>query len=294
MAGLFQRIPSLSPMCPICLDHVESVEHMLLLCPWVKPVWYGGILNFRMDRAKFTALGTWLLSLINLDLGSTRDKEIILSHFAFTCWHVWNARCNFLFNHGSISPNHVLLAISSPSAAFLEANREVHVGLRVVQVANSPTSHWTPPYTSFVKFNVDASWDPATTIGFVGVVARDQDGCFVAVKRLRIKTLGVAVAEVQLGFGMVTIESDSNETISCLCGYPLNGSWEAFPTLVKILRFGESFQACGLPWIPRSANMVADHLASRTNMKICDFTWVNWLPSSLVHVLNNDRLPCPS
>lgn len=157
------------------------------------------------------------------------------------------------------------------------------MGLRVVQVANSPTSRWTPPCTSFVKFNVDASWDLATTIGFVGVVARDQDGCFIAAKRSRIKIPGVAMAEplavmggyelaVQLGFGMVIIESDSDETISCLCGSPLNGIWEAFPTLVKILRFGESFQACCWSWIPRSANMTANCLASFMNTKMCDFT----------------------
>ncbi|CAL9020040.1 unnamed protein product [Prunus brigantina] len=32
-----------SPICPICNDHEETIEHTLLLCPWVEPVWFGGL-----------------------------------------------------------------------------------------------------------------------------------------------------------------------------------------------------------------------------------------------------------
>ena len=39
--------------------------------------------------------------------------------------------------------------------------------------------------------------------------------------------------------------------------------------------------------------MAAHTLASRRNSKMCNFTWVDRPPSSLVHVLNRDGLPCP-
>lgn len=31
--------------CHICNKEDESVEHTLLMCPWVEPVWFGSQLN---------------------------------------------------------------------------------------------------------------------------------------------------------------------------------------------------------------------------------------------------------
>lgn len=69
MDVLFKRHCSPSPLCPICHAHDESVEHLLLLCPWVEPIWFGGILSYRMNRASFTSLATWLSLLSRLNWG---------------------------------------------------------------------------------------------------------------------------------------------------------------------------------------------------------------------------------
>ncbi|KAM1493822.1 hypothetical protein TB1_024908 [Malus domestica] len=45
-----------NPCCPICLDHSESVEHLLLLCPWVQPVWFGGPFCIRINGASIPPL----------------------------------------------------------------------------------------------------------------------------------------------------------------------------------------------------------------------------------------------
>lgn len=39
--NLFKRNCSPSPLCQICNSQVESVDHLLLECPWTKPVWFG-------------------------------------------------------------------------------------------------------------------------------------------------------------------------------------------------------------------------------------------------------------
>ncbi|KAI5339630.1 hypothetical protein L3X38_018902 [Prunus dulcis] len=46
-------------------------------------------------------------------------------------------------------------------------------------------------------------------------------------------------------------------------------------------------------WCPRTANVVAYHTTSLASARMNPVTWVNRPPSSLVHVLNNDGLPCP-
>ncbi|CAN6700292.1 unnamed protein product [Malus baccata var. baccata] len=83
----------------------------------------------------------------------------------------------------------------------------------------------------------------------------------------------------ELGQTHVVLESDSQQSISCLRG--------------SFLMLGEAFQDCRWSWIPRLANLAADHLASRSCVEMCDVSWVARPPSSLVHVLNKDGLPCP-
>ena len=50
MAMLFRRRLSPSPICPICLCQEETIEHLLLLCPWVETVWFGGALSYNVSR----------------------------------------------------------------------------------------------------------------------------------------------------------------------------------------------------------------------------------------------------
>lgn len=59
------------------------------------------------------------------------------------------------------------------------------------------------------------------------------------------------------------MESDSLESISCLRDLATMRSWEAFPILAQNKGMGEAFNDCRRSWVPRSANMAADLLASR-------------------------------
>lgn len=131
-----------------------------------------------------------------------------------------------------------------------------------------------PPGPPLCKVNVDASWCVNTKSGKIGVVIRDHLGDFLTAKRDNISALTVAMEEAlavlgccsfarELGLPQIMVESDSLEVISCLQGPIHLGSWEGFLTLTKITQMGESFQVCRWTWIPRSANMAVDKLASR-------------------------------
>lgn len=132
-----------------------------------------------------------------------------------------------------------------------------------------------------MKLNVDASW--AASNRHVGVIARNDDGLFVAVRKLKIKASSAAAAEAlailygcelasSMGMEMIIVESDSRENLSCLLDASITGSWEAFPTLVKIMWLGESFQACRWSWVPTLVKMVVDWLASKSNTEMSDST----------------------
>lgn len=84
-------------------------------------------------------------------------------------------------------------------------------------------------------------------------------------------TMGIALG---LNF-FVIVESDSLESISYLRGKITNGSWEVFPNLTKSRKLKKKFQNCHWSWIPRSANVAANHLASRRCLEMYDITWVD-------------------
>ncbi|CAN6557736.1 unnamed protein product [Malus baccata var. baccata] len=86
---------------------------------------------------------------------------------------------------------------------------------------------------------------------------------------MRVSTSSVAVAEA-----LAVLHGCEIHILYSRLGY--DGQLGSFPNFSAI-----------------SANMAADRLALRQSREVCDNIWVNRPPSSLVHVLCNDGLPCP-
>ncbi|XP_050387444.1 uncharacterized protein LOC126803741 [Argentina anserina] len=66
-----------SPTCALCGEHVETIEHCLLLCPWTELVWFGN------------------------SLGSSQKLDLALQEwldvFALVCfhlWEIWKEKCS--------------------------------------------------------------------------------------------------------------------------------------------------------------------------------------------------------
>ncbi|KAM1057325.1 hypothetical protein ACFX2A_031281 [Malus domestica] len=121
MANLYQRQSSPSLLCPICKSHDESIEHMFLKCPWIDGVWFGGTLNIRANRLQDSNWVDWLLQMFKSTIGSKEVHIMLLSYIAFTCWHIWKSRYDFLFNNLILNPRRVLVAISLSVSAFKES-----------------------------------------------------------------------------------------------------------------------------------------------------------------------------
>ena len=262
MANLYQRRSSPSPLCPICGVRDESITHLLLNCPWVKGIWFGGCLNLRMNHSESTTWASWLLQMYDSVKGSKEVRSHLLSYISFTCWHIWIARCNFLFNHQQIYPSRIIVAISHSATAFKEATSIPTTSLLPCPQATNHPLCWSPPTQGFIKINVDGSWLARDGLGFLGVVARDAEGSFLEACRYKVKATSVAMVEamgithgcllgINIGWNSVILESDSLETISCLKDFSRKGSWEAFPFIAKCINFGRGFQDCRWSSVPR-------------------------------------------
>ncbi|XP_070672100.1 uncharacterized protein [Malus domestica] len=276
------------------------MEHLFLLCPWVVAIWFGGALNYRVAREGITSWASWLQAVFTLSLGYSAEMKWVQSYVAFTCWSIWKARCNFVFNQVPINPMSVLREVAFAVGSYWEAGGFLQIGRLVVPARQILVPRWIPPTSPFIKINVDASWSKVSKSGFAGVVLHTEGGSFVAAARYAILSPNVAAAEAcvllrgcELGCCSVILETDSRESISCLSGDLDSGSWEAFPILARVKQLSEAFQFYRWSWVPRSANSSANYLASVGCPEMCDRVWVDRPPSSLVHVLNKDGLPCP-
>ncbi|KAM1593189.1 hypothetical protein ACFX1Z_036582 [Malus domestica] len=161
LAGLFSRKSAPSPLCPICKNAEESVLHMLLLCPWVVPVWFGGPLGIRINWAGISSFGIWLRRMAEM-ADRRSDGSRFLSIIAFSCWQIWKARCSFVFCSKKVDPWHAVHAISLCSTSFWPATFKDVCISRPILHSNSSIAHWRPPEDPYCKLNVDASWHPAT------------------------------------------------------------------------------------------------------------------------------------
>ena len=114
------------------------------------------------------------LSLLQLH---SADWLWVQTNVVFTCWFIWKARCDFVFNQVRINPTKVVLTISNGVGSFLAAirnNEDIGVRKSVGQ-ASSLVPRRIPPPSPFTKINVDASWFKLSMSGFVGIVMRDAD-----------------------------------------------------------------------------------------------------------------------
>ncbi|KAM2669497.1 hypothetical protein EV1_005542 [Malus domestica] len=252
MANLFFRRSSLSPMCLICNSAEESTEHLFLQCPWVEAVWNGGSMTRGIGRVGIFSWVNWLNEIYVAAYANMGDRIKLFSYIAVTCWHIWKSRCNFIFQRQPIYPGQVIAAVHHSVGMFLKANRVPCSRPRINAQDQGNDVSWSPPSSGFIKINVDVSWNARECVGFVGVVARDLQGSFVAACRKKISASSVAMAEAKAIFHGCSL-ADLNSM----------GSWDAFPLLAKCTSMGKAFQDCRWSWVPRSANKAADSLASR-------------------------------
>ncbi|KAM2216117.1 hypothetical protein TB1_022215 [Malus domestica] len=169
-------------------------------------------------------------------LGSSESKSRFLSQVAFSCWFIWKARCDAVFNGLSPSPSHTIFNLSSAWKAFTDANSRIH------DLAPSPRNNhlcevsWYTPHPSVLKINVDASWRHGASSTWVGLVIHDS-------RCLEVRRMEVLASFAAMDESLVVLEG-------CLLAKGLffelrlgtlpNPSlylvgWEGFPSLLLVL-----------------------------------------------------------
>ncbi|KAI5355928.1 hypothetical protein L3X38_008823 [Prunus dulcis] len=186
----------------------------------------------------------------------------VIAHF---CWQIWKDRCKAVLEHISPSPARTTHAASIAINEFLGSlDHGRHQTEHPTLSNDNQQQLWNPPASPFVKVNVDASWNPNSKRVGIGILIRNTHGDFIKGSSIPSVANSAIEAEAQ----------------ACLEGCKLAAEMGFHQTYVWT-------------WIPRTANQAADHLAMLAISRMSPEVWVNRPPSSLMHILNKDGLPCP-
>ncbi|CAB4270209.1 unnamed protein product [Prunus armeniaca] len=177
-------------------------------------------------------------------------------------------------------------------------------GGRPILISSPHPSHWLPPISSYVKINTDGSWKSGSAMAGVGVIIRKIACSCIGGLAAQVRAQFPLMAEVlalkhgllrakELNLVNVVVESDSQVAINSVQKDVSSSNWELYPIL-KDIRFLKAYFT-NLNWarVPREANRSADAVASLARKGMCLESWLVQPPSSLVHILSWDGLPCP-
>lgn len=284
-----------SSLCSFC-EEEESVEHALLLCKWVQPVWFGS-LGMRFDPAEISTIGDWLEFLLMETKNQKTERARIWSLCGFTVWNIWRERCRAWRPSSSTCSSHRDKSLCS--LRILECN-----GKKSKQSPFSPTrlkpTYWKKARPGAIKINCDGAWDASSKRGGIGVVARDETGALVGGRNDSCVDFGADIIEarallsgvelaIEKGWNTVEFESDAEAVINAIKNPSSKIDWR-LDTIVDNIRLkAQLIQETSWCSISRKANLCADWVALQSRKGMCSNDWVGEPPSPLLSLLLFER-----
>jgi len=139
--------------CLFCDEEIETINHILFLCPFARQVWAlsnipSPILGY--GNSEFQNLH-YLLSLKSCEATCFESN----SAFPWTLWHIWKNRNSLLFN-GFHLPSHLLIqkAWDDTKDWYLAHSLD----LKQEKSSSLVESIWQPPWKNELKCNIGFSW----------------------------------------------------------------------------------------------------------------------------------------
>ncbi|PRQ31932.1 putative ribonuclease H-like domain, reverse transcriptase zinc-binding domain-containing protein [Rosa chinensis] len=302
--NLFRRHLGRSPLCPFCSEFPESVEHLLLSCPWVVQTWFLHPLGYRIPLQSLTSFDQWLSALL-IPLHSELSRSVVLTHISFLLWHIWKHRCDCIFNYKVPNPTLVATRAFVASSEFLTSRTLSLTCNRPPPPPPPPPPPWTPPCFDFVKINTDASWDKQSLQAGLAVIVRNSSGELLHGKTRIVRASSILLAETLalyqavllalcLNFQKVIFEMDSFHLVHLLNDSHLLPDWIISPLVHYIREITVVIPYVSWVWTSRNANQVADHMASLASRRMGPSDWVNHPPSTFTRILLYDAGHAPT
>lgn len=99
--ALNARIPTISPISPMCNLMEESVLHSLVQCEVVKSSWNSPLPSFSQSSPSFISISQWFSFWLAKKWSSKVEKRKFLSLMVILLWCIWIQHNKVVFNHPS-------------------------------------------------------------------------------------------------------------------------------------------------------------------------------------------------
>ncbi|GMP74951.1 hypothetical protein CsSME_00032193 [Camellia sinensis var. sinensis] len=270
---------------------------MLFDCAWTKAVWFGSMLNFRLEPGFITNVAQWTASWGENGVFTVIGKET-LSQIALIGWYIWKARNDFSFNSVPVNLSDTLQKIHHGwNEYFLQGGEETIAALADNSMAVGSASGWTPPRVGTVKVNCDASFHRSSAKASAAAITRDSEGHFIdgvvtsffSASALQAEAVAVRLAcsLVQMyGLSLADIENDNQELIH-LCVSETVPPWEIMAVVADIRSLARE-SGWKFLWTRRTNNSTAHWVGTTHYRSSLPASWVTCVPLEFASVLSHD------
>ncbi|XP_043717664.1 uncharacterized protein LOC122665574 [Telopea speciosissima] len=116
--NLTKRQIHVDPGCIRCGGSAETIDHLLLDCPFARATWFGSNLSFIVPSHTSPKLSHILRIWKEYNFPSKKDEEETLALFFFVCWYLWLARNELVFHQNAQEAQDVFLRAHRAFAEF--------------------------------------------------------------------------------------------------------------------------------------------------------------------------------
>ncbi|KAL3719109.1 hypothetical protein ACJRO7_004112 [Eucalyptus globulus] len=190
--NLFQRKIIPNPICSLCNQGVETVEHLLLLCPWTKELWKHPKLQIHISPKNLTRIEIWFGD-IRKNSNLLPDLEMV----AVILWHIWKSRNHAIFGSKQLDPSNLVDIALAELQSFKRWNPKLS---KSEGEAISSSKAWIPPKKGTFKINIDGSYEPGRMEGSVACICRDFTGNLLDGAAQTVTASSAFMAEAQALF----------------------------------------------------------------------------------------------
>ena len=273
---LAKRGMALDILCPLCLEHPESISHALRDCRLVKPVWHQ-LGSHHLNTNFFSQdVNLWLASNACLKSSHTVKGIPWFSIFSFAIWALWKQRNQVVFNNKGVNPN-ISNVIFMQAMEFVYCVTQPRCRNRMIvrQIK------WEKPDMGWVKLNTDGAADVAAGSAGGGGLIRDDQGNWIIGFTRKIGKTSSFLAETwalrdglilckQLKLNAVMVELDAKALIDALKN-PSYANTIVSPLFDDCKQLASQIPHLSFKHIYREANRCADRLAYLGSCQGLDF-----------------------
>ncbi|PNX98065.1 ribonuclease H [Trifolium pratense] len=289
---LFKKGIRCDPLCPRCLNHVETIQHVFLECDWAKKVWFASPLTLNLNSNQLTEFYDWFNYMI-----INTDKECMEKIVAIT-YEIWNTRNLLVFQNKDLPPQE----ISANALKRLHEFKSFEEQRTPIQKPSHKScrnnTSWSPPLRGCLKANVDAHLS-SDGRWLSGLVLRREDGSAVGSATRMHKGSGEAVLGEALALNdamewvakfinhQVVLETDSQTIVKAIKGrMRIRKDWGWI--VQRSIIFLEENPNADIRWVPRSANRVAHEMAKWAEIEP-NSEWINCVPTCIWPFIQKDK-----